>query len=373
MRVYLSEALRILLRKLRAEFKGIKKYEGSDETICTNIIRDCYNHENNYFMVSNGHFSEFYARDFGWCVHALLRLGYRKEVINTLEYALMAYKRHGTIEQAISPRGKAFTFPHTYSPDALAFIIRSLKLARATTLVKKHKVFLEQEIRRYYNTVINKATGLVRKDKLFSSMRDYAIRQSSCYDNVMTGMLANDLKELGVLINPFKKYDYKRILIENFWTGRYFLNDLSGDRSVVGDANVLPFWSGLITDKKMLRKTINTITAEGLDNPFPLKYARSRFKEHRMILLDFLVRNYQTDSVWAHLGMMYIEVLARINKKLAQKHLCQYKRLVEKHKNFLEVYDAEGRLFKSLFYYADEGMLWAANYLHLRRLLLQNV
>jgi len=367
MMVYLSEALRILLRKFKVKFRGIKKYEDNDESICTRIIRDCYNKEDNYFMTSNGHFSEFYARDFGWCVQALLRLGYREEVINTLDYALRTYKRQGRIEQIISPEHRAFTFPHKYSPDALAFIIRSLKLARAKKLIQKHRVFLNQEIKRYYNTVIDRVTGLVRKDKSFSSMRDYAIRQSSCYDNVMTGVLANDLKELRVLDNPFKKYDYKKLLIDNFWTGTYFLDDLSGNKIICGDANVLPFWSGLIKDKKMLRRAVKSIRREGLDKPFPLKYTSKRFKEQKMINIEFIAGDYERDAIWAHIGMMFIEMVSMIDKELAEKYLNQYTQQIKKHKNFLEVYDRNGRPFKTWFYYADEGMLWAANYLYLKK------
>ena len=40
-----------------------------------------------------------------------------------------------------------------------------------------------------------------------------------------------------------------------------------------------------------------------------------------------------------------------------------YKNLIEKHGNFLEVFDANGKPFSTPFYYCDSGMLWAANYL----------
>lgn len=365
--LYLSEVMRMFLRSLRAETKGIRRYTGDDKSICVQIIHDCYNKEEDYFMVSNGHFCEFYARDFGWCTEALIELGYRKEVINTLAYALEIYKHYRRIEQTISPRGKAFTFPNKYSPDALAFIIRSLRLARAKELIKKYKSFLNHEIKRYYRLVIDKDTGLVRKNKSFSSMKDYAVRKSSCYDNVITGMLCNDLKKIRVLDNPFKKYDYKKLLINNFWNGKYFLDDLSGTKRICGGANVLPFWSGLITNKVMLKKAINSIIKEGLDKPFPLRYTKKWFKEQRAIPFECLAGSYERDSVWAHIGLMYIKIVSMIDKKLARNYLNQYKEQIEKHKNFLEVYDKKGKPFKTLFYYTDESMLWCANYLYLKK------
>ncbi len=363
-----EESARIFLRGVRVRIRGIKHYLGSAEDVCNQIIKDCYDAEKHYFRASNGHFCEFYARDFGWCAESLISLGYRDEVISTLDYALNVFQNHGIVEQSINPRGEAFTFPNKYSPDALAFLIRSLKLAEATALVKKYKVFLNREIQRYYDLVIDKKTGLVRKDKSFSSMKDYSIRMSSCYDNIMTAMLANDLTELG-LDNPFKKWNYKKLLLKNFWSGEYFLDDLSGSNIICGDANTLPFWSGVITDKALLKKAINSIRKEGLDKPFPLKYTKQRFKEQKMIAKEWVAGDYERDAIWPHAGFMFIKVVSQVDKKLARDYLDEYEKQIKLHKNFLEVYDKEGRPFKNFFFHADESMLWAANYVHLRKII----
>jgi hypothetical protein len=370
---YFPEGLRMLRRRIRVLFKGLKQYPGSAEQIADNIIKDCYNKEKKYFMISSkqGHFCEFYCRDFGWCTEALLWLGYRKEVLNTLSYALRIYEHYGKVEQAISSIGTPFTFPNKYSPDALAFLIRSLKLAKAHGLIKEHKDFLNMEIRRYYELVIDKEKGLVYENRSFSSMKDYAVRQSSCYDNVITGMLANDLQEIKILDNPFRKYDYKKIIIENFWDDKegYFLDDLSHNRFICGDANVFPFWSGLITDKEKLRRAIQSIRNEGLDQPLPLKYTRKKFKENKMIVEVALADGYERDTVWAHIGLMYIKIVAEVDRDLARKYLEQYTKQIEQHHTFLELYNSKGKPFCTPLYYADEGMLWVANYLYLKNLL----
>jgi hypothetical protein len=363
------EAARMFLRRLRVSLRGIRKYSGSAEEICVRIVRDCYNKEKKYFMTSNGHFSQFYCRDFGWCTEALLSLGYRKEVISTLEYALGVFQQHGRIEQSISPSGKPFTFPlGRYSPDALAFLVLSLRLVRAGGLVKKYERFLNKEIKRYYELVIDERTGLVRKDEHFSSIKDYALRKSSCYDNCMTALLANCLSGLG-LDNPFKKHNYKKLILKKFWNGSYFLDDLSGDKRVCGDANFIPFWTGLLDDKGMMRKAVASVRREGLDKPFPLKYTNKKFKQQKMIGLEWLAGDYERGSVGAHLGMMFIRVVGMLDKKLARLYLAKYKKQIEHYKNFLEVYDKDGKPFKTLLYYSDESMLWAANYLFLKGLL----
>ena len=362
------ESLRIFSRGVRVRLKGVKRYPGDADKICRQIILDCYNKEKNYFMVSSGHFCEFYCRDFGWCTQALLSLGYREKVISTLDYALRTFKSHGKIEQSINPAGRPFTFPDKYSPDALAFLVRSLRLANDRKLISRYKKFLKRKKKRYFDIVIDQKTGLVRKDKSFSSMKDYSVRQSSCYDNAMTGMLSKDLSELG-LDNPFKKWDFEKLLVKNFWNGEYFLDDLSGYKIVCGDANVLPFWSGIINDRAMLKRAINSMRKEGLDQPFPLKYTRKRFREQKQIAKEFFAGDYERDSIWAHVGFMYIKVVAEIDKKLAKKYLDEYKHQIELHNNFLEVYGKDGKPFKTIWFYADESMLWCANYLYLKNLI----
>ncbi|MFH0870765.1 MAG: hypothetical protein V1866_06955 [archaeon] len=369
--IYLSEYLRMLLRRIKIVFSGIRHYEGDALAIGRQVIDDCYNREKKYFMVSPGNYCEFYARDFGWCVESLLSLGERDRVINTLSYALAIFEKHGRIEQTINPSGKPFTFPDAQFSDALPFLVHSLRLTHAGNLIKKHRNFLNREIMRYFDGVIDGGTGLVRRDVHISSMKDYALRQSSCYDNSLIGMLANDISALSAsgLVNPFKKYDYTLLLIRHFWTGKYFLDDLSGAKTICGDANTMPFWTGVIRDKKILLKVMKAVQKEGLDRPFPLKYTSGRFKEQKMIATEFLAGNYERDAVWAHAGLMYIKVVAEADKALAKGYLAEYERQMLRHKNFLEVYDRSGKPFKTIAYYTDESMLWAANYLSLRKLL----
>jgi hypothetical protein len=400
-RVYLSEATRMFSRRIRVAFKGLRMFEGSPEQVAKSIIDSCFDKEKKYFMASSGHFREFYCRDFGMCVDALLALGYRDQVLSTLDYALGVFERHGAVEQSISPRGVAFTFPRReYSPDALAFLVRSLRAAKAKGLVTKYRRFLENEVRRYFRLVIDAKSGLVKRELRLSGMRDYAIRESSCYDNAVTGMLSHELEELA-LPNPFKRYDYHKILLDNFWNNEakdhelqdkddgvrvgkdskrvakagvsavgkrgYFFDDLTKKCIVCGDGNVMPFWSGVVKDEALLRLAVQAMREEGLDRPFPLRYARKRFDEQREIKLELLAGDYERDSVWTHLGFMYIRIVADIDPALARRYLLQYERLIARHRTFLEVYARDGRPFKTVFYYSDEGMIWVANYLYLKK------
>ena len=179
----------------------------------------------------------------------------------------------------------------------------------------------------------------------------------------MLAMLANDLKEMK-LENPFKKFDYPSLIKRHFWNGKYFYDDLSRKEYVAGDANLFPFILGIISDKEMMRSALQQIAKAGLDEPLPLKYTQSR-DQVKFIPEELLMYNYESDSVWTHMGPLFVKLVQQIDKQKASEYKEVYTEMIEKHKNYLEVFFANGKPFSSPFFYCDSGMLWAANYLTL--------
>ncbi|MBT5022358.1 hypothetical protein HOK51_02655 [Candidatus Woesearchaeota archaeon] len=380
---HVGEGIRFFIRRVRVGLFGIRKYDGNVNYICQQIVEGCWNKQKGYFMVSSGHYCEFYSRDFGWCTSALLGVGasYKSKVRKSLEYALSVFEKVGGIHVAINPNGRAFNFPNYDSIDSIAYIFRSLRLLGDVDLILEFFDFLQGEITRCCGFIDSK-TGLVRKDMRFSSMKDYSLRKSSCYDNCCIGLLFSEIDLINKLFkksskkislnNPFSNYNYKKLLNEHFWTGNYFLNDLSGDNTVCGDANIYPFWfeifDGKNKDKKMLQTVIKSIEKKGLDKPLPLMY-NSKFddKEHNMIFLEWFVPGWERNSIWSMMGMKYIELVSFVDKKKALRMLDLYAVKIKEYKNFIELYDSKGtgRAFSSLFYHADGNMLWAGMYLDL--------
>lgn len=358
---HLREGIRMLHRRFSVAMHGIKHYPGNAEQICKQIVKDCWN--GTFFQVSVCHFPVFYMRDFGMCVEALLQLGYKKEVKKTLQFALAVYSRENKISTTISTNGKGFDV-FTYAPDSLAFLLYSLRVAQATELVEIYKPFLEQQIQFFYDNVIVKENGLVRKDKNFSSIKDHAKRQSCCYDNCCAAVIARE-SELLQLENPLRGYNYKNIIKKQFWSEKYF-RDTGESDYISGDANVFPFWFGIFTEKAMIKKSISAIKKEKLDQPFPLKYTIFVPKNF-FFPLSLFTPNYEGNSIWAHLGLCFIDVVAKTDKKLARNYVEEYRKQIEQHKNFLELYDPDGKHYKTFFYYTDAGMLWAVKWLALER------
>jgi hypothetical protein len=354
---YVTQGTRIFFTSFKNRIKH-QKYEGSAEEICQKIVKDCWNEP--FFKTSTTNFPQFWVRDFGWCTDSLMKLEYKAEVHKTLRYALNKFRQHGRLTTTLTPRGKPFNFP-TYSVDSLPWLIHSIRVSKFSYYAYKN--FLNKQIRIFYNKVINKQTGLVKPDVHFSSMKDFSIRKSSCYDNCMVAMLAKDLEKLK-LINPFQKFNYSDLIKRHFWNGKFFYDDLQKKDCVAGDANLFPFFCGIINDKKMLTSVVKQIEEAELAEPVPLKYTSSR-KNVKFIWEEFLMRNYESNAIWMHMGPLYVKLVQKIDKNKAAEYLDSYTQLIEKHQNFPEVLNVKGKPYGSFYYYCAFGMLWAANYLTL--------
>lgn len=352
----IREGLRMYRRAQRVKRQGFRRYPGSPEEICRAIVLDCFD---GYYRVSAGHFCEFYTRDFALCCDALLSLGHRKEVERTLQYALAVFERAGRVTTTISPDGKPFDFPCP-GPDSLAFLLYAIRAAG----LPAEKRFLQEQVDLFVQRFMD--DGLPRPGRL-SSMRDHAKRVRSCYDMTMIALVAECCEDLGLQF-PHAAGETSAKLIDTYWNGTYFFSDTQRQAIVTGDANVMPFWTGIVTDRKMRRNAMDAIRAAGLDEPFPLRYVSTTDKRAERVEwhpASWFAPDYETDSIWAHLGLCYLTVLLDVDRKRARAHLSSYERKIGEHGTFLEVYDSTGEPYRTPFYVTDEAMLWCATYLKL--------
>ena len=355
----LSEGVRMLARARRVARKGVRRHKGSAEQICRQVVKHCFN--GRYFQTSTGHFSGFYVRDFAYSLQALKSLGYEEEAYKTIEYALAVFSRHSRITTTITPEGQPVDI-FSYAPDSLPLLLYSIRLG-ASELAEVYRPFLEQQSIAYYEKVYDAETGLVRHGA-FSSIKDHHVRESSCYDNCMLGLARSELSALK-LPNPFARQDIAGRIRKAFWNSRYFFDDMKRKDYVAGDANVFPFWCGLFTDREMASEAIASVIDAGLDRPFPLKYTVDKPGSRVIFPMNLLAPDYELDSVWPHLGLCYLDIVARFRKELLKRYLKQYRHVIEKHGNMLEVFFPDGRPYRKPYYAADEGMIWAAKFLAL--------
>ena len=194
-----------------------------------------------------------------------------------------------------------------------------MRAADATDLVERHRPWLEAEIAHYYETVVDPRTGLVRSDRKFSAHRDTVVNRSNAFGNSMVALLAKTIEETGWFASPFERHfegDYGRLLIEHFWVGDHF-RDALGDETVSGEANIWPFYTGVIGDPLRVAAALRYLDANGFCDPYPLRYETSRRPEREVWLTRHVLPDYQGSTVWTSLGAMYLQVLRTVDPLLA--------------------------------------------------------
>ncbi|NOZ80471.1 MAG: hypothetical protein GXP63_02265 [DPANN group archaeon] len=363
--IYFPEALRFLRFRIRRGIHGYHAYAGDAEHIAEQIIGDCWNAEDRFFQTSANHYPQFFSRDFGMITESLLHLGYREKVKDTLLYALSRFQKAGRVTAVITPRGIPFDY-FGQASDSLPFLTRSLVLLDDPVLIQRYHAFLSRQASSYFHRIIDPKTGLPKKGLHLVGMRDHAVRDQGCYATCMAGMLKQNLQKLHIE-SPLQDNDYGSLLLEHYWKEDRFLDDLSGYTGFTGDANLMPFYTGIINDKDRFRQVKEKMKEYRLEQPFPLRYFNEQTKEHRMFWTEFFVPNWEMDTVWGHLGMMFLETVARLDPEGLETDLVAWKRQIEKDQTFIEVHHPDGKPYRSLFYAADEGMSWAAIFLRLWR------
>ena len=351
--------------RLRRQFRGHTRHEGDAASIVRSCIESCWNGRT--FTASPGHFDMFWTRDLSFSVPALLRLGHGGRVRDLLAHALGIWTRR---DSHITTTIHYFDRPgdvYEYGVDSLPLFLAALRSADATDLVELHRPWLQRQIAHFYERVVDPATGLVRSDRKFSAHRDTVVNRSNAYGNTMVALLAKTIAETGWFDSPFETHfegDYGRLLMEHFWVEDHF-RDALGDATVSGEANVWPFYAGVISDPAVIRPALAHLDANGFCDPYPLRYETSRRPEREVWLTRHVLPDYQGSTVWTSLGAMYLQVLRTVDPILAAEETARYVAWIERDGTFWEVMDGRGRNWVSprWIMIGEESMLWSAIFL----------
>jgi hypothetical protein len=351
--------------RLRREFRGHTRHPGDAGAIVRACIEACWNGRT--FTASPGHFDMFWTRDLSFSVPSLVRLGHGPRVQASMAYALDVWARRRshittTIHYFDRP-GDVFE----YGVDSLPLFLAALRAADATELVERNRPWLEAEIAHYYETVVDPTTGLVRSDRKFSAHRDTVVNRSNAFGNTMVALLAKTIEETGWFASPFERHfegDYGRLLIEHFWVGDHF-RDALGDETVSGEANIWPFYTGVVGDPLHVAAALRYLDVNGFCDPYPLRYETSRRPEREVWLTRHVLPDYQGSTVWTSLGAMYLQVLRTVDPHLAASETARYVTWIERDGTFWEVMNAHGQNWVSprWIMIGEESMLWSAIFL----------
>ncbi|RLE45821.1 hypothetical protein DRJ22_03505 [Candidatus Woesearchaeota archaeon] len=352
--VHLKQGLKYFFASVRQKTKGYKRYSGSADDICRSIVDDCWTGV--FFQTSVSHYkSEFWSRDFGFVVGSLLKLGYKDEVLKTLDFALRRFFKANKIATTVL-RNNVFSFPDVYSPDSVALFLHSLLYAKADDLVNRYYSFLQNRFSEFADVVLD-SSGNVKRKTHFSCMRDYVVYDASCYDHCMAVLMARCAKKFNFVF-PFSEKELTKKLNDNYWLGDFYKADMAHDIPS-GDSLLLPFW---INRCKSPFKVLRFIQKNNFDKPFPLIYGSFEFPS---VFVKFFVPGWQSDVVWPFLGLPFLESVKSFKPSLVKKYKFQYNEIIERYKTLFELYSRDSKPYGSLFYHADDGLIWAAIYLNL--------
>ena len=351
--------------RVRRHARGHRRHPGDAAAIVRACIDACWNGRT--FTASPGHFDMFWTRDLSFSVPSLLRIGEAERVHASLSYALDVWTRR---RSHITTTIHYFDWPgdvYEYGVDSLPLLLAALRSAGATDLVERHRGFLEAEVAHFAERVVDPETGLVRADRKYSAHRDTVTNRSNTYGNAMVGLLAKTIGETGWFESPFERHfdgAYGRLLVEHLWHGDHF-RDALDDPTVSGEANVWPFYTGVVTEPAYVRPALAYLQAHGFAYPYPLRYELVRRPEKEVWMTRHLLPDYQGSTVWTSLGSMYLQLLRTANPELGIRETARYVELIERDGTFWEVLDHDGRNYVSprKVFIGEESMLWSAIFL----------
>jgi hypothetical protein len=356
-----------LLVRARRHARGHTHHPGDATAIIRACIEACWNGRT--FTASPGHFDMFWTRDLGFSTPALVRIGEGERVRASLAYAIDVWTRRGSHVTTTINYGDRPADVFAYGVDSLPLLLAALRAAAAGELVQRHRAWLEREVAWFVERVVDPSTGLVRSDRTYSAHRDTVVNRSNAYGNTMVALLAKTLAETGWLDSPLERHfdgDHARLLREHFWDGDRFRDGLA-DRTVSGEANVWPFFTGVVSDVHMLASSLAYLDANGFCHPYPLRYETIRHPAREVWFTRHVLPDYQGTTVWTSLGAIYLQLLRSIDPGAAAREIDRYRAWIERDGTYWEVLDGRGRPWISprRLFIGEEGMLWSAIFLDL--------
>lgn len=361
---YASSVVRIADRVVR----GHVRHPGTAATIIPAVIERCW--DGRRFAASGGQFRQLWARDFGFSAPALVRLGHGARVDASLDWALAAWGRAGRVTTTVFPGARPADV-WDYGVDSLPFVLRALRAAPSgERLVARHGALLGAEVLRYAAEVVDPATGLVRAGRRYSTHRDTVATSCNAYANTMVALLERELRETGWFPVPFPAGAADR-LVDAFWRGDHFgeaPRGLPEADLVTGDANVVPFWLGVVPDELGACAMLDALDAAGLTHPLPLRYSAVRPAAEDRVQ-GLFVPDYQGTATWTSLGAMAVDVALRVDPPRGERWLRGHVDVIERDGTAWEVLDDDLRPYRGRLglWRADEAMLWGAFFLDLLR------
>jgi hypothetical protein len=370
----LSMGVHVATDRVRRAVRGHRRYPGTADEVLRAALDACWT--GSFLAASPGHYRQLWTRDLGFAAPALARLGHPHDerLLATIAWAVDSWGlRRSHVTTTIDPRLRRPVDLFDYGVDSLPLLLASLQSLvraggsvgeRAEALVAMHEAWIAAEVEDFVRRVVDPATGLVRTDRTFSAHRDTFRNRSTAYANTMVALLGRTVAETGWgpdLLSRHFGGDWGSALRDRFWVGDRFRDRLGFDETS-GEANVWPFYAGLVEDRAMLSAALASLRRDGYASPYPLRFAARHRPDDLLLVFRLFSADYQTTASWTSLGSIYVSLLREVDPVAAQTELTRMRTLVERDGTLWEVVDGRGRAWRSRNRLAitDESMLWGA-------------
>lgn len=353
-------SIRAEYRQLHNRYFGkIQRFDGNAKEICEQILDRLWH--KNFYRTSLGHFDFFWMRDFGTVCQSLINLGHTDKVHHTLKWVLRQYRRANIVSTCIDEAGHCFEAPGR-AVDSLPWLLHCIVVSKYP-LNKSDYQFLEKQLARFCKIYLNQ-DGHVRRMK-FSEMRDAVMYDRSAYAISLVGRMAECVQVLKLKNFPYQPVQYRNELITHYWNGEYFNADRATD-AFSADSALMPFFLGVVTDTHLVNATLDYISAQRLNEPYPLVYTNrpGAFRYHWWMTAP-LMPEYAGNTVWSWHGEFYLHLLKRYKRPEYEKQYKRFSEMIERHKTFPEMLNADGSWYYAPIYRGDPGMVWVALFLEL--------
>jgi hypothetical protein len=365
--------------RIRRAMWGHRREAGTAEEILRAGLEACWS--GRYLTASPGHYRQVWTRDTGFAAPALVRLGgpYDERLLKTLAWAIDVWRRRGShVTTTINPLLRWPVDIFDYGVDSLPLLLASLRsvaaqpstASAAEALAREHRGWIAREVEHFIDQVVDPDTGLVRSDRHYSAHRDTFRNGTTAYANTMVALLGRTVAETGWGPDRLSRHfgsngvatpDWGSLLRRHFWLGDRFRDRLGSDETS-GEANVWPFFTGVIEDREMLARALATLQRDGYASPYPLRFQATHGPEGMLLLFRIYSSDYQTTTAWTSLGSIYLSLLREVDPATAAVELLRMQRLIERDGTFWEVLDDRGGGWRSRsrLSVSDHSMLWGA-------------
>lgn len=336
-------------------------FEGTASQICEQIVDELW--DGDFFRTSLGHFNFFWMRDFGTVSLSLVRLGYTKHVHDTISWALFHFQRSGDVTLCIDHTGNTFNAPEQKTVDALPWLLHTISVSDYP-LNNMERHFIEHMLRRYIKMFLDPVNGSL-KSMRYSEMRDAVYYDRSAYSLALIARMAKCAKDLELQGFIFPEEIYQKELLEKYWNGEFFKADYVTN-VWSSECALMPFFLGVIDNKKMAEATFDYINKSKLNEPYPLQYCQQPYVfNYRFGMGKVLMNNYTGTTIWTWHGTFYLHLLKKYKRPEYKEQYRRFSKLIERHGTYPELVNPDGSWYKTPIYRSDPGMVWAALFLEL--------